>query len=460
MYHAMGQPGAPGEDPAKQQTGNYSQSPYGPPSGHPQPGYQPVGPPYGGHVPPPGNAPSPYNSQQPANFAAYPAVAPGAGPSPPPISPDGGTMGGLAAQMGGLGIAGEPVARSHKKKTRHAHHDIGATAPPQQAWNNAPQPGAPMAGPFLNTGLNQQVPASPQFSQPGLAPVNPALGPSAQPDFHNASTDAVATQGKIDPEQIPSVPRSRDVPAQYYLNHVYPTMERHLPPPAAIPFIAHDQGNSSPKYARLTLNNIPSASEFLHSTGLPLGMILQPLARPDPGERPIPVIDFGDTGPPRCRRCRTYINPFMVFRSGGNRFVCNMCTFPNEVPPEYYAPVDPSGVRVDRMQRPELMMGTVEFLVPKEYWVKEPVGLRWLFLVDVSQESINRGLLAGVCDGIMNALYGDDEEDAAETEGDNTTGRKIPEGSTVGIVTFDKEVHFYNLSVSLTSLLEISAPNW
>src|SRR6202044_3904554 len=85
------------------------------------------------------------------------------------------------------------------------------------------------------------------------------------------------------------------------------------------------------------------------------------------GEQPIPVLDFGEAGPPRCRRCRTYINPFMMFRSGGNKLVCTMCNFPNDVAPEYFAPTDPSGVRVDRMQRPELMMGTVEYLVPKEY---------------------------------------------------------------------------------------------
>jgi protein transport protein SEC24 len=141
---------------------------------------------------------------------------------------------------------------------------------------------------------------------------------------------------------------------------------------APLPFVAHDQGNSSPKFARLTLNNIPSTSEALTSIGLPLGLVLQPLAPLQAGENPIPVLDFGETGPPRCRRCRTYINPFMTFRSGGNKLVCNMCTHPNEVAPEYFAPTDPSGVRVDRAQRPELMMGTVEF------WCRKNTGRKSL----------------------------------------------------------------------------------
>jgi hypothetical protein len=38
---------------------------------------------------------------------------------------------GLASQMGGLGIAADAGARTHRKKHRHAHHDIGVLDPCQ-----------------------------------------------------------------------------------------------------------------------------------------------------------------------------------------------------------------------------------------------------------------------------------------------------------------------------------------
>ncbi|KAJ5326787.1 uncharacterized protein N7506_009889 [Penicillium brevicompactum] len=434
-------------NPMNQQSGEDPSNPYAqqPPQQYP-PGYAP------GTAPPQPGAP--YANPAPNQWAAYgspqqPGLAsPGAGYNAPQQAPMGGAgdpgMAGIASQMSGLGIAADTGARTHRKKHRHAHHDIGGgAAPPAQAFNNGMDQGNLQQQPsqFLNTGLNQHA----------ERPVSPAVGlvsgQSAAPQIPGMQTGAgaVPTSGRIDPEHIPSIPRSRDLPAQYYFNNVYPTMDRHLPPPAAIPFVAQDQGNSSPKYARLTLNNIPSASDFLTSTGLPLGMVLQPLAPLDPGEQPIPVLDFGDNGPPRCRRCRTYINPFMSFRSGGSKFVCNMCTFPNDTPPEYFSPLDPSGARVDRMQRPELMMGTVEFTVPKEYWNKEPVGLQTLFLIDVSRESAHRGFLKGVCGGIKEALYGDGKEptDGAESS------RQLPPGAKVGIVTYDKEVHFYNLTATL-----------
>lgn len=147
------------------------------------------------------------------------------------------------------------------------------------------------------------------------------------------------------------------------------------------------------------------------------------------------------------------MNPFMVFRSGGNKFVCNLCTFPNDVPSEYFCATTPQGARVDREQRPELMRGTVEFLVPKEYWVTEPVGLNWLFVVDVCQEAANKNFLEGFCEGILAALYGGDDQAEANS---NSEHRNIPAGAKVGFMTFDKDIHFYNCNVrSSTSFTKI-----
>ena len=194
------------------------------------------------------------------------------------------------------------------------------------------------------------------------------------------------------------------------------------------------------------MNNIPANNEGLNSTGLPLGLIMQPLAKLQPGEAEIPLLDFGEQGPPRCRRCRAYINPFMMFRSGGSKFECNLCTYPNDTPSEYFCATTPQGIRVDRDQRPELVRGTVEFTVPKEYWTKEPTGLHWLFAIDVTQESYNKGFVEAFCEGILAALYAPDDNDEKDENGDPKP--RIPPDAKVGFVTFDKDIHFYNCNVS------------
>lgn len=386
-------------------------------------------------------------------------------------------MGGLASQMGNMGIGGDmnAVSRPNRKKNRHAYHNLEQSAASSQPFNGVPQDQGlstqynmdasqqtnaahPYSSQQISPAMNQfPAQASGHQFSPGIQPSTPGLRGQAQgfgspnPSTLTPSGPGVSPQGKVDPEQIPSIPRSRDAAAQYYLDNIYPTMEQHLPPPGAVPFVAHDQGNSSPKYARLTLNNIPSTSDALAATALPLGLVLQPLAPVQEGEQSIPVLDFGELGPPRCRRCRTYINPFMTFRSGGNKVVCNMCTFPNDVTPDYFAPTDPTGVRVDRAQRPELTAGTVEYMVPKEYWAKEPVGLRWLFLIDVSQEAVTKGFLEAFCEGIRSTLYSSDDNKASNEniDADNHLPRSIPLGSKVGFVTYDKAIHFYNCNVGL-----------
>ncbi len=414
---------------------------------------------------------------------------------PPQGQTTDGQIGGLASRLGNVGIGADTyaAARPNKKKHRHAHH-LDQAAGPQlssspfpQGMSNSFEGREQPAGPHFNSspyGPNvfNPIPASHELSpgynghpyagqqitptmnqfpaqsgsqfSPGIQALSPGIGGPSD-TITTPSGTRVPAQGNVNPEQIPSIPKARDLAAEYYLDHIYPTMEQHLPPQGAIAYVTHDQGNTSPKYARLTINSIPSTSEALSSTALPLGLVLQPLAPLQEGEQAIPVLDFGEAGPPRCRRCRTYINPFMTFRLGGDKLVCNMCTFPNDVAPEYFAPTDPSGVRVDRAQRPELITGTVEYLVPKEYWAKEPVGLRWLFLIDVGQEAVNKGFLEAFCEGILGALYGNGEDDLNGGETDVPGPRSIPLGSKVGFVSFDKQMHFYNCSVCLPKTLDI-----
>ena len=442
-YHALGQQMPNSEaDPARKQTFPYSQPANSDVYGHAQSSH-------GSDRPQHGMQPHPaFQSQGAGQFVSQPQNE----------------IDTISSQMASATLANQPYGRSQKKKDRHAYHNLESSSS-SQTFNGIPSSfdrpqsdlnkfsgipgtqGAAYTGQFNNNNFHQmETPAA--FNN---AP--PAQSSFAGTNFGSStlnSTSVSSSQGRVDPEQVPSIPRSRDGPATYYLDHVYPTMERHLPPPAAVPFVAYDQGNASPKHVRLTLNNIPATSEALNVTGLPLGLICQPLAPLQDGENPVPILDFGDVGPPRCRRCRTYINAFMTFHSGGNKFVCNMCNFPNDVSPEYFAPTDPSGVRIDRSQRPELTMGTVEFLVPKEYWAKEPVSLRWLFLIDVSAESINKGFASGFCEGIISVLYENSEDSERNiSSGGESGARRLPPGSKIGLVTFDKEIHFYNLSHNL-----------
>lgn len=82
----------------------------------------------------------------------------------------------------------------------------------------------------------------------------------------------------------------------------------------------------------------------VHRWQLPLGVVVRPMADEACG-RTVPVIPLGSHGIVRCRRCRTYMNPFCQWVDGGRRFKCNVCTMLNEVPVEYFSTLDANGLR-------------------------------------------------------------------------------------------------------------------
>ena len=77
--------------------------------------------------------------------------------------------------------------------------------------------------------------------------------------------------------------------------------------------------------------------------------------------------------------------------------------------------------------------------------------MRYLFVLDTTAEACTRGFLQGICDGVLAALYGDDLEINEDEEDEATAPKasKLPPGSKVGFVTFDRSIHFYNVNSAL-----------
>ncbi|PKK64784.1 hypothetical protein RhiirC2_665880 [Rhizophagus irregularis] len=248
-------------------------------------------------------------------------------------------------------------------------------------------------------------------------------------------TGSNAPRSRIDPNQIPSPVTVQEQDQELFDEKPYMTCSKSNIPLASTDFKAIDEGNSNPRFMRLTLYSIPNTEDLLQTSHLPLGVILQPMAKLRNDEAPIELVDFQENGPVRCRRCKAYINPFAIFVEGGQKFICNMCLFSNEVPPEYFCHLDMNGRRADIDQRPELKYGTVEFTAPEEYWARPPTPLSHVFAIDVSWNAIKSGMLAKCVETIRDILF--------------NSPNSIPPGGKVGIITFDKDVHFYNLQSQL-----------
>ena len=204
-------------------------------------------------------------------------------------------------------------------------------------------------------------------------------------------------------------------------------------------------------FVRPTNTVIPAHPQVEEKIALPMGIIVQPLSE-EAGE--VPLVDFSQVrldpnGPPvtqvpRCRRCRGYINPYVIFTDGGRRWQCNLCRAYAEVTGQYFCPIDPqTGFRQDVQSRPELCFGTYDIVAPSEYLVRPPQKPVFLFMLDVSHNAIQSGMLQQQCDGILKAIEQMEDDDA----------------TYVSFIAFDSVIYLFNLRSSFSAPKMIVAPD-
>eukprot|EP00126_Sphaerothecum_destruens_P001938 Sdes_comp15376_c0_seq1m4250 len=387
------------------------------PSQKPQPlpnnGHPPLG-----HFPPPMPA---SGIPQPASHPPPPLSNPLAPPPPHHFSSvaSGSAISTSSAPNPAVGAQNMPPAYMQQPAT-------GVVNPMQQG-------GAPGLAP-------RGMGAEPMYSNPNLPPGYPQA-PGA---YQSGGIARKKSSGsRIDPNQIPSPVTVMQNDQEVYLTRPFLTGSKAVPPLASTNFTCIDDGNASPRFMRFTMYNIPVTEELLAMSKFPLALLVQPLAETSHDEPSIPVVDMGPQGPIRCRRCKAYICPYFQFVDGGRRFSCNFCNFISEVPQDYFCNLDHTGRRHDIDSRPELLHGSVEFVATSEYCARPPNPISYIFLIDVSYQSVQSGMLNVAVHGIRSFL-----DSLPVVQRPDSSGDYHPQ--KVGIITFDKAVHFYNISSYLS----------
>ncbi|KUI58200.1 Protein transport protein SEC24 [Cytospora mali] len=272
---------------------------------------------------------------------------------------------------------------------------------------------------------------------PGFQPPEPYGAPPAPgvASITQGMAGMQMGQGQPAPQQVP--PQARVGP----LNQLYPTdllnqpfnvSELDIPPPPIMlppnsSCTPSPDANCPPKYVRSTLNAVPTTHSLLKKSKLPFALVIQPYASLHDMDDPVPVVQ--DQVISRCRRCRSYINPYVTFLDHGHRWRCNMCNLSNDVPQafDWDAAAQKS---VDRWLRPELNHSVVEFVAPQEYMVRPPQPLVYLFLFDVSYAAVSTGLLATSARTILDSLD------------------RIPNAdrrTRLGFVAVDSSLHYFSV---------------
>eukprot|EP01053_Blabericola_migrator_P003593 Blabericola_migrator_1__3592@NODE_206_length_11426_cov_120_443789_g177_i0_p2_GENE_NODE_206_length_11426_cov_120_443789_g177_i0NODE_206_length_11426_cov_120_443789_g177_i0_p2_ORF_typecomplete_len935_score166_79Sec23_trunk/PF04811_15/1_1e39Sec23_BS/PF08033_12/1_1e04Sec23_BS/PF08033_12/6_3e16zfSec23_Sec24/PF04810_15/3_5e14Sec23_helical/PF04815_15/1_7e09Gelsolin/PF00626_22/7_8e03Gelsolin/PF00626_22/0_012CDC24_OB3/PF17244_2/0_087MRNIP/PF15749_5/2_2e03MRNIP/PF15749_5/0_21_NODE_206_length_11426_cov_120 len=351
-----------------------------------------------------------HNMQQPGQWAVRPGPAPtqmfpgGYGqqraypstttqqpyPLKPPTPYQGatqmGTQGGLTQQ----GMASQQMTQSQMAQP----HQMPSQMPPPQVQSQPQQMPSQMPPPYTPSA------APPPYTVPPQQQMMPQQQQRAAM-YGSAGTYAPMSQSTYDQQ------------SQQQQQQMYSELEARNAP---VPLV-------QPTVKRLPANNTTKAKAHL-----PLALVFQPFAPVD-----VPVVNM-QPKVIRCTKCRSYINPFASFTENGNKWKCNFCNTDNEIPQSYYCPLDAMGERQDKLNRPELMNGAVEFVASPDYMNRPPMAPSYLLVLDITAPSIESGLVSSVCHTFKQIISSD----------------CIPglERASFGLVTFDSNIQFYNISAS------------
>ncbi|KAH9965184.1 hypothetical protein BC827DRAFT_1259263 [Russula dissimulans] len=302
---------------------------------------------------------------------------------------------------------------------------------------------------------------------------------------HSAGAAQSGFRPHIEPHQIPSPVDSIEADRTKWENQTYMTLPGTHVPQSTTDFFAIDQGNSSPKFIRVSTWNIPSTSRLAEDLNIPIVAVIQPFAELDEREEPIPFVQSGDSGPARCEKCGGYVNPWCTWTAGGTKWKCNLCSHETrdlpqhvQVEPHYFSALGADLTRLDYAERPELQKGTVDFDVSQatDYWASNPLqqpgwstkpsnsapgdaarspqNMRYVFVLDVSDAAMRSGFLVAACVALRTILYGPISEDGSEA-----VRACLPSCCSIALVTFDNVLNLYDLSPNQTSPRQLVVPD-
>ncbi|EDL12305.1 SEC24 related gene family, member D (S. cerevisiae) [Mus musculus] len=287
---------------------------------------------------------------------------------------------------------------------------LGPGYPPQQATNYGPQMGGA------------------QMSYPGGFPGGPAqmAGPAPQ------------LQRKLDPDSIPSPIQVIENDRATRGGQVYTTNTRgQVPPLVTTECVIQDQGHSSPRYIRCTTYCFPCTSDMAKQAQIPLAAVIKPFADIPPNETPLYLVNHGESGPVRCNRCKAYMCPFMQFIEGGRRYQCGFCSCVNEVPPFYFQHLDHIGRRLDHYEKPELSLGSYEYVATLDYCRSHhSISNIWTTLEGGWTTMRSQSCRWGPMNMSLRWI-------TAEEEHEETSAIRV------GFITYNKVLHFFNVKSNL-----------
>ena len=189
-------------------------------------------------------------------------------------------------------------------------------------------------------------------------------------------------------------------------------------------------------FIRTSSECIPNNEFLIRNTGIPYGINITPF--PDIDTSILNQYSFGGGNGkiPRCSKCKSFYNPYCEINNNYTSYKCNICSNMNEL----------NNIDIDTIKKIENNNNEVyEIFANSDYIENSPISSNFVFILDVTNKSINSGALKTFIESVRNII--------------NNHYFINEERTFVSFITFDHSgISFYKINKKNNSLqiLEIS----
>ncbi|OHT16023.1 Sec23/Sec24 trunk domain containing protein [Tritrichomonas foetus] len=145
--------------------------------------------------------------------------------------------------------------------------------------------------------------------------------------------------------------------------------------------------NILPSYFRPVSTHFPISQATAQATHLPFGLVINPGLVSD-----VPITDLSSSTLVRCPRCSAHLCPFCRISSDCRRWKCAICGGESMF------------LNVNVSERKEVTTPILDMIVPKNYMPHEKAGPSFLFIFDISYDSISHGFAQSAAASLLSSL--------------------------------------------------------
>ena len=145
------------------------------------------------------------------------------------------------------------------------------------------------------------------------------------------------------------------------------------------------------RFIKVVSDVVPKTRKVFDAMNIPWALTLTPFLQVD-----LHRVQYPKNSIIRCISCNSYLSLYCHVDYDTKTWKCPLCSYENSIPEHYYQTLSPNS--------PELSLQNYEIFAEEKYMERAPMCPFYLFLIDISSQSIELGFFHAAIESIGKIL--------------------------------------------------------